>query len=403
MSIAQGIRWFVIVTILMGTMFIWGMNYANRDRAYLHEQPVRDITDMVAEIDDPSQYVSFKSVPKAPDALKAARISMERALFGGPRQSSLPHMQPLSADQFSKAYATEAVFEEYYLGLFESRRVTVDELSGTFDALKGYTWKSLLLRQNAGTSRGLFIFHQGHDGSPFAFPIANTILASLLERGYDILVFCMPGIGWNRIENVAIKTWDGWGYLAGRHENKHALFTMIDTGDGHFIRYFVEPVVASLDRVLANHRYERVIMGGHSGGGWTTTMVAALDDRISHSISYAGTLPYFAKHSHRDLGDPEQYDSAFYRRFPYPTLYELATWRARGGRIHYQLYSDEDDCCFNRNSTKTLLRYLRDRPSSPSRDLRVKIFRNKSHDMIPEAFLGVVDELQPVEFLSGKK
>jgi hypothetical protein len=219
----------------------------------------------------------------------------------------------------------------------------------------------------------------------------------MLADGFDVLVMCMPGVGWNRIENVQIKTWDGWGYLSGLHENNHALFAMIDTGNAHFVKFFLAPVLSSLDAALGRRKYASVLMAGHSGGGWTTTLAAALDTRIDHSISYGGTLPHFAKHKPGDLGDAEQYDSAFYRYFPYPILYELASSGGGKHRIHYQIYSTKDLCCFDQDSTATLKRYLEQRAVTLNSDLRIAIVESDTHDMRIRVLTDIIRQIGAAE------
>ena len=56
-------------------------------------------------------------------------------------------------------------------------------------------------------------------------------------------------------------------------------------------RFFVEPVILTINYAKQVLGYKRVVMMGLSGGGWTTTMAAALDPRIELSIPVAGSIP----------------------------------------------------------------------------------------------------------------
>lgn len=87
-------------------------------------------------------------------------------------------------------------------------------------------------------------------------------------------------------------------------------------------RFFIEPVVRAINyatqvslRALQNTiapcllfcvrrqtlGYKHVVMMGLSGGGWTTTLAAALDHRISLSTPVAGSIPCDFAHTSWDF------------------------------------------------------------------------------------------------------
>ena len=117
----------------------------------------------------------------------------------------------------------------------------------------------------------------------------------------------------------------------------HRAFEMIDTADHHFIGFFVSPVIASIDAALSAKHYDSVAMIGLSGGGWTTAVTAAADERIENAVSVAGTLPFFARQYPHDLGDTEETDSRFYRRFEWPMLYQMAVTPTRAETSRFSL------------------------------------------------------------------
>jgi hypothetical protein len=89
-------------------------------------------------------------------------------------------------------------------------------------------------------------------------------------------------------------------------------------------------------------------MVGLSGGGWSATFHAALDQRIRTSISVAGTLPIPLRRPSFDgpdeRGDWEQFAARVFQRIDYVDLYALAGIPAQRRR-HYQLYNEFDECC----------------------------------------------------------
>jgi len=392
--------------VTLAATFYVGFGFAKLYFLYDYQFPESghlDVTSVANPGGQSDMAIEFEYADLTNEKLAAKRLAMEKKIFGGLRTRALPDAEPMKIAQFVSRYVGAEIFDRYYRRPFEARNVSVVEISGTFDELVGYTWKSILLRQDRKHNGKLLIFHQGHDGSPFSFELSNTVIGRAIEMGYDVLALSMPGIGWNRIENVRIKTWDGWGILKGVHQNSHALFELVDTGAAHFIKFFIGPVESSIDFALSESAYKTVVMAGHSGGAWTTTLTAALDPRIDHSISYAGSLPFFARHRPKDLGDAEQYDVVFYRDFQYPTLYELASWAPGRHRVHYEVYSTGDSCCFDGGSTETLKKYLQGRPLSPLRDLRIAIVDNVGHHMVTGAFFDILEGLNDRDLISEMK
>src|SRR5437016_10127528 len=78
-------------------------------------------------------------------------------------------------------------------------------------------------------------------------------------------------------------------------------------------RFFYKPLVVAMNYVEDHYTYESVYMTGLSGGGWTTTVYAALDPRIERSYPVAGSAPNYLRVGYEGLGDVEQDYSAFYR------------------------------------------------------------------------------------------
>jgi len=102
-------------------------------------------------------------------------------------------------------------------------------------------------------------------------------------------------------------------------------------------------------------RYTDFNMVGLSGGGWTTTLAAAIDPRIKLSFPVAGTVPMYLRvepYNH----DIEQYLPQLYgQRSPflngvtgYPDLYVLGA--TGSGRKQTQILNRHDNCCFGESN-----------------------------------------------------
>ncbi len=114
---------------------------------------------------------------------------------------------------------------------------------------------------------------------------------------------------------------------------------------GHPVKYFIEPVVTVLNYLDNNFDYSVISMVGISGGGWTTTLAAAVDTRIKKSFPVAGSYPiYLRSDSPRDWGDYEQTAPELYNAVNYLELYMLGSYGA--GRKQLQIINKFDSCCF---------------------------------------------------------
>ena len=200
--------------------------------------------------------------------------------------------------------------------------------------LQGLSYHFIPERPN----RELVVVHHGHgctlDDHPgpadVGFGLQRTIQA-LLREGYAVLGVFMPHMR--------------PGDCTGGHD---AMFQMIIV-TGSPIRLFLEPTAISLNHLKTQSgpghfpSYRAFHIVGLSGGGWTTTVYAAIDPTIRHSFPVAGTIPLHLR-SGGSIGDREQFESSFYRIAGYPDLYILG---AHGrGRKQVQILNRRDDCCF---------------------------------------------------------
>jgi hypothetical protein len=135
------------------------------------------------------------------------------------------------------------------------------------------------------------------------------------------------------------------GDCTGGHD---AMFQMTNV-TGSPIKFFLEPTAISLNHLKTQSRvgnfpnYQAFHMVGLSGGGWTTTVYAAIDPTIQCSFPVAGTIPLFLR-TGGSIGDREQFEPTFYRIAGYPDLYILGAQEE--GRKQVQILNRRDDCCF---------------------------------------------------------
>jgi hypothetical protein len=130
-------------------------------------------------------------------------------------------------------------------------------------------------------------------------------------------------------------------------------------GGAHPLIYFLDTVRRGLNYAIAHYGYTEIKMAGLSGGGWTTTLYAALDARITTGVPIAGSEPFTL----RNPSDAEQEDvpsrgNDFFRFFRnghqlvtgYKDLFVLGGYGV--SRRLVQVLNRNDDCCFGQNEFK---------------------------------------------------
>ncbi len=182
-------------------------------------------------------------------------------------------------------------------------------------------------------NRRLVIVHQGHSCETGAAGVGDVI-RDLVRSGYAVLAMNMP----------RCRAGDCASDCTVAHNE---MFASIHLARGSPLKFFLEPIAVSLN-YLQRHGasggpYSDFNMVGLSGGGWTTTVYAAIDPRITLSFPVAGTLPLYLRGG-GSVGDMEQTLPDFYQLAGYLDLYVLGS--AGAGRKQVQILNERDDCCF---------------------------------------------------------
>jgi len=206
------------------------------------------------------------------------------------------------------------------------------------------------------------------------------------------MAFDMPLIGNNPIPNTL-------PIIAG---DPHGSLRLLESSHRHLLSFFVTPVVMGIDFAKEKKAYKTVSMVGISGGGWTTVLSAAIDERIDVAFSIAGSLPLELRTY--DMGDSEQYHTSFYKKFPYLDLYTLSSVAENGKlREFYQIFFDRDPCCFSGNRA---LLYSKEVGASVSRLgglFRVVIEKQSKHSIEKKTMLFILDRLRAFNNNKGFK
>ena len=272
-----------------------------------------------APVNDPLEITLVRLEGMRRKDMIDTRQRVIRLLWG---DAGLPHQaEPLSV--------TTDVLDPRFASL--DNLVRIDRLVVHMD----YALNSIIYVFRPQTpNQRLLIYHQGHLGG---FVLGIETIRFFLQQGYTVAALAMPLKGMNSRPSIEIH---GERLTLSSHED----FRRLEAERFFPVRLFLEPVVVLLNYVLAEQAYDLVAMVGLSGGGWTATLVAALDPRVDRSYPVAGSMP-LALH---DSGDYEQRHPQLYAAATYPDLYVLGA--LDDGRRQVQILNRYDPCCFGGTS-----------------------------------------------------
>ncbi len=194
----------------------------------------------------------------------------------------------------------------------------VDMLDADVSGMDFHAISYLIHPVNTANVNRLAIVHQGH-----AYTVQDSMdlgvgstVNRLLKEGYSVIAMQMPLCGWNTDRTVVVPggttvTINDVG--CGAHNDMFAKLTPPVLKDGAVFRLFLEPVVQNINYFRSvNANLKDATMIGLSGGGWTTSMAAALDTRIKLSVPVAGSAPLYVRNVISTGGDEEQFYTPLY-------------------------------------------------------------------------------------------
>ena len=196
----------------------------------------------------------------------------------------------------------------------------------------------------------LILYHQGHSGD---FLLGKDTIQFFLDRNFTVVAFSMPLLGMNSQPVVEI---DGLGEMKLISHNQ---LRLLEANNFNPMKLFLDPIQINLNFLDNEYNFKQYSMIGLSGGGWTTVVYSAIDERISNSFSVGGSTPFYLRIDSRDMGDYEQTNIELYQDVNYLELYILGAYG--DGRKHIQIFNKNDSCCFSGNGYETYEFVIKDK------------------------------------------
>ena len=137
--------------------------------------------------------------------------------------------------------------------------------------------------------------------------------------------------------------WPGFGEL-NQPENSHDFGGQLDLVGANSLGYFYLIMRRGLDYLesLPNADAKRIGVTGLSGGGWQTTVLSALDERVSVMVEVAGIGSMETNLARpTDTQEVEETATDLLNGFDYPFLLAM-----RAPRPTLLIHNEQDDCCF---------------------------------------------------------
>ncbi len=231
------------------------------------------------------------------------------------------------------------IIDDDYVSL--NNLLKIDELTKTMEyGLTNVSYHFIPKTHNGE----LIIYHQGHRGD---FKHGLETMKYFLNKGYAVIGMSMPLLGKN---NQPILPFERFGQVRMNH---HDALRLLKPAKGHPIQYFFEGVLAAVN-YGESLGYKRISMVGLSGGAWTTTLYAALDERIAKSYPVAGSQPLYVRSAqapNKKWGDYEHLVIDLYSKVNYLELYILGSYGK--DRNQKQILNEFDPCCYSGKNYKT--------------------------------------------------
>jgi hypothetical protein len=271
---------------------------------------------------DPLAYMTARN----PDDAIAKRAELIQAIWG----QATPQLPPVAntfpgngnGGELAPKYFGRTPASSVWLVFAMENNVWARTYYATFPG------STCLMIVNGGHGEGFF---NTQNLPNFSIPGVDALVRSLAGKPCDIILSSMPLQGENRFAAAYVN-------INPDGPNTHNQLALLKPATGSPLKYFLGPALASLNYALSQRSYDKIGAVGISGGGWTTSMLTAIEPRIQRAYAVAGSVP-LAYRAADPEGDWEQYNVPF----SYLDIYAMSV--AEPGRS-FLFYNGKDPCCF---------------------------------------------------------
>ncbi|NDF26996.1 MAG: hypothetical protein EB153_05485 [Nitrosopumilaceae archaeon] len=194
------------------------------------------------------------------------------------------------------------------------------------------------------------VYHQGHDGDFYA---GKDTIEYFLKNKYTVIAFSMPLLGMNSQPVVETQS---FGPIILKSHN-HLRY--IESDSLKPVKFFFEPIYASLNYLELKYGFDAYYMTGISGGAWVSMYYPAIDNRISQSYPVAGPLPLYLRSNYDTIGD---YETELPDLIRIANELEIYVMDAHGeNRKFIQIYNKYDPCCWSGTYFETYEQTVKDK------------------------------------------
>ncbi|NDF47726.1 MAG: hypothetical protein EB158_05970 [Nitrosopumilaceae archaeon] len=194
------------------------------------------------------------------------------------------------------------------------------------------------------------VYHQGHDGDFYA---GKDTIEYFLKNKYTVIAFSMPLLGMNSQPVVETQS---FGPIILKSHN-HLRY--IESDSLKPVKFFFEPIYASLNYLEQKYGFDAYYMTGISGGAWVSMYYPAIDNRISQSYPVAGPLPLYLRSNYDTIGD---YETELPDLIRIANELEIYVMDAHGeNRKFIQIYNKYDPCCWSGTYFETYEQTVKDK------------------------------------------
>lgn len=242
--------------------------------------------------------------------------------------------------------------------------------------VSGFTWDNVNyhFKQTVSNGKCAFVF-RGHSSELYGTEQVNELLAA----GFDVWYTAMPKTLENTTTNPTVTT-------VGVGGHNEMITGGLDRVGYCCLKLFFFDKIEALNYLDANYSYTDYYATGCSGGGYTTTMIMAMEERFSRGVHVRGWKPYiFCDFTDEalNLRDFEQYgglatSGARVEDFFVNTctMFDIIAMAGSNNRTNYYSHHYADSCCFTKFTYNLWKDYYKSYLSSLSCGLDVAVNTN---------------------------